>query len=178
MPMSALTLLLLIVTPVGAGLAQVQAPAGPPGQAVTATCSGSRSRLLGLAARPLSLPEMVAELERGCLALVEVRFRPGEDEIESISPTRFAQVARALSLAQGAYLITVPPERAPGFWPDTLQARRRSIRLRDELVHYGASASRLRDDPGWPATAPEVAPGTAVPILVRVPDTRLSPDLP
>ncbi|MEK6597251.1 MAG: hypothetical protein AABY91_02880, partial [Gemmatimonadota bacterium] len=87
------------------------------------------------------------------------------------------QVARALSLAQGAYSITVPPERAPGFWPDTLQARRRGIRLRDELVHYGASASRLRDDPGWPASTPEVAPGAAVPMLVRVPDTRLSPDL-
>lgn len=171
MPMSALTLLLLIVTPVGTALAQVQAPAGPPGQAVSATCSGNRSRLPGTATMPPSLPEMVAELERGCLALVEVRFRPGEDEIESISPTRFAQVARALSLARGAYSITVPPERAPGFWPDTLQARRRGIRLRDELVHYGASASRLRDDPGWPASTPEVAPGAAVPMLVRVPQS-------
>ena len=171
MPMSALTLLLLIVTPVGTALAQVQAPAGPPGQAVSATCSGSRSRLPGTATMPPSLPEMVAELERGCLALVEVRFRPGEDEIESISPTRFAQVARALSLAQGAYSITVPPERVPGFWPDTLQARRRGVRLRDELVHYGASASRLRDDPGWPASIPEVAPGAAVPMLVRVPQS-------
>lgn len=168
MPVLALTLLLLTMTPVETVLAQVQA--GPPGQAVAATCSGSRPRH-GLAPKPLSLGEMVSELERGCLALADVRFRPGEDEIESISPTRFAQVARALSLAQGAYSVTVPPERVAGFWPDTLQARRRGIRLRDELVHYGASQSRLRDDPGWPAPIPEVAPGAAVPMLVRVPQS-------
>jgi hypothetical protein len=169
MPVLAFTLSLLITTPVETVLAQAQA--GPPGQAVAATCSGSRSRLHGLAPKPLSLGEMVLELERGCLALADVRFRPGEDEIESISPTQFAQVARAIGLARGAYSVSVPPERVAGFWPDTLQARRRSIRLRDELVHYGASQSRLRDDPGWPASIPEVARGAAVPMLVRVPQS-------
>jgi hypothetical protein len=134
-------------------------------------CPGSRPRLLGLATRPLSLAEMVAELERGCLALEDVRFRPGQDTIESVSPSQFAQVARALGMAQGAYRVAVPPERGPGFQPDTLQARRRGARLRDELVHYGASPARLLEDPGWPTTPVVAAPGGAVPMLVRVPDS-------
>jgi hypothetical protein len=137
-------------------------PAPPP----VAACAGNHARG---GAKALSLPEMVEELRRGCLALVDVRFRPGEDTIESISPSQFAQVARAIGLAQGAYRVSVPPEQSPGFWPDTLQARRRGIRLRDELVHYGASPSRLRDDLGWPFTA-AVATGAAVPMLVRVPE--------
>jgi hypothetical protein len=135
-----------------------------------AGCRSTRPRvLLGLVARPLTLDEMVNELERGCLALDDVRFRPGQDTIVSLSPSRFAQVARALGLARGAYGIAVPAEASPGGAPDTVQARRRGTRLRDELVHYGASLTRLVEDPGWPIPPQVVAPGTAVPMLVRLP---------
>jgi hypothetical protein len=141
-----------------------QLPAAAP--AVIPVCPSSRPRaLLGLVVRPLTLNEMVDELERGCLALDEVRFRPGQDSIE-VSPTRLEEVARALGMAQGAYRVTVPAEGPPGAPPDTLQARRRGARLRDRLVHYGASSDRLLDDSGWsPLVA---APGVAVPMLVRV----------
>jgi hypothetical protein len=133
-------------------------------------CRSTRPRvLLGLVARPLTIDEMVSELERGCLALDDVRFRPGQDTIVSLSPSRFAQVARALGLARGAYGIAVPAEASPGEAPDTVQARRRGARLRDELVHYGASLTRLVEDPGWPMPPRVVAPGTAVPMLVRLP---------
>jgi hypothetical protein len=146
-------------------------PLRAPGSTVVAGCPSARPRvLLGLLARPLTLTEMVNQLERGCLALVEVRFLPGQDTIESLSPSRFAQVARALGMAQGAYRVMVPAEAAPGSPPDTLQARRRGMRLRDELVHYGGSASRLLEDSGWPTWPLVVAPGTAVPMLVRVPE--------
>ena len=119
--------------------------------------------------RQLTLTEMVNELQRGCLALDGVRFLRGQDTIESLSPAQFALVARALGMAQGAYQVTVPPEAAPGGPPDTLQARRRGTRLRDELVHYGASTTRLLEEPGWPISTLVVAPGAAVPMLVRVP---------
>ena len=150
-----------LVMALGSGMA------GPP--AVTG-CPGNGQRLLGPASRARSLPEMVAELQRGCLALEEVRFRPGQDTIESLSPAHFAEVARAIGMAQGAYRVAVPPERVPGFQPDTLQARRRGARLRDELVHYGASPGRLLEDPGWPTSPAVAAPGTAVPMLIRVPN--------
>lgn len=155
--------------------------AGPPGESQAgrtfpdgpedvAGCRSTRPRvLLGLVSRSLTLDEMVSELERGCLALDDVRFRPGQDTIVSLSPSRFAQVARALGLARGAYGIAVPPEASPGGAPDTVQARRRGTRLRDELVHYGASLTRLVEDPGWPVPAQVVAPGSAVPMLVRLP---------
>jgi hypothetical protein len=133
-------------------------------------CRSIRPRvLLGLVVRPLTLDEMVSELERGCLALDDVRFQPGQDTIISLSPSRFAQVARALGLARGAYGIAVPAEASPGGPPDTVQARRRGNRLRDELVHYGASLTRLVEDPGWPFPPQVAAPGTAVPMLVRLP---------
>jgi hypothetical protein len=135
-----------------------------------ADCRSIRPKvLLGLLARPLTLNEMVSELERGCLALDDVRFRPGQDTIVSVSPSRFAEVARALGLARGAYGIAVPAEASPGGPPDTLQARRRGTRLRDELVHYGASLSRLLEDTGSPIPPQVVAPGAAVPMLVRIP---------
>ena len=134
-------------------------------------CPSSRPRtLLGLMARPLTLSEMVDELERGCLALDEVRFRPGQDSIASPSPDRLEQVARALGMAQGAYRVTVPAEGLPGAPPDTLQARRREARLRDELVHYGASSERLLDDAGWRMSPLVAVPGAAIPMLVRVPN--------
>jgi len=145
-------------------------PAPSPASAAVAGCPGSRPRtLLRLLARPLTLAEMVNELERGCLALDDVRFRPGQDTIESLSPAQFALVARALGMAHGAYRVSVPPEAAPGWPPDTLQARRRGMRLRDELVHYGASLERLKEDPGWPISPLVVGPGAAIPMLVRVP---------
>ncbi len=147
--------------------------AGPPFGAFLAEvpgCPSARPRvLLGLLTRPLTLAEMVLELERGCLVLDEVRFRPGQDTIETLSPAHFAQVARALGMAQGAYRVTVPPEAAPGWPPDTLQARRRGMRLRDELVHYGASSDRLLDGPGGSTLPSVVALGAAVPMLIRVP---------
>ena len=132
-------------------------------------CAGTRPRVLfGLMVRPLTLERMVGELERGCLALEEVRFRAGQDTIEWLSPARFALVARALGMARGDYRVTVPPEAAPGEPPDTVQARRRGTRLRDELLHYGASWDRLVDDPGLPLPPRVAAPGGAVPMLVRV----------
>ena len=138
-------------------------PAGP------FECPGTQPRVLfGLLARPLTLEEMVHNLERGCLTLDDVRFRPGEDTIEMISPAQFVQVARALGLAEGFYRVSVPPEAAPGWPPDTVQARRRGTRLRDELVHYGASLERLRDEPAGPLPWFAVAPGTARPMLVRI----------
>lgn len=173
------TKLLLMLSLLVTGLT----PVGPPEfhwtrPLQTTTCIGNHSRLLGLLTRPLSLPEMVVQLERGCLALKDVRFRAGEDTIESISPAQFAQVARALGLVDGAYRVAVPPEQAPGLRSDTLQARRRGTRLRDELVHYGASPIRLLEDPGWPISPAVVAPGAVVPMLIRVPDPRFSPDSP
>jgi len=127
--------------------------------------------MLGLLTRQLTLAEMVSELERGCLALEEVRFTTGKDTIESLSPDRFAMVARALGMAQGLYRVSVPPEAAPGSPPDTLQARRRGVVLRDELIHYGASFQRLREDSGWPVSPLVVPLGTAIPMLVRISGT-------
>ena len=169
MPFGIVVLTHLLVAGSASGL-RTPPPPGPRPAAV-ANCPSARPRaLLGLVARPLTLAEMVSELERGCLALDDVRFRPGQDTIESLSPAQFALVARALVLAQGAYRIAVPPEAAPGLPPDTLQARRRGMRLRDELVHYGASSQRLLEDPGWPVSPLVVPPGAAVPMLVRVPN--------
>ena len=122
--------------------------------------------LFGLLGRPLTLAELVQELEKGCLALNDVRFRPGQDTIEVLSPAQLADVARALGMAQGAYRVTVAPEGAPGWPADTVQARRRATKLRDELVHYGASTVRLLE--GSVRPLPAVAPGSAVPMLVRV----------
>jgi hypothetical protein len=160
-------------------LAVMGASGGPAGSVPAsglvrmASCPSSRPRmLLGLLTRQLTLAEMVSELERGCLALEEVRFNTGQDTIESLSPAQFAMVARALGLAQGAYRVSVPPEAAPGSPPDTLQARRRGVLLRDELIHYGASSARLREDSGWPISPLVAAPGAAIPMLVRVPDPR------
>ena len=133
-------------------------------------CSSPRPRVvLGLLTRSLTLGEMVSELERGCLVLEDVRFRPGQDTIALLSPAQFALVARALGQAHGAFRVVVPPEAAPGSPPDTVQARRRGVRLLDELVHYGASASRLVLDEGSPSVSLPVAPGAAVPMLVRIP---------
>lgn len=144
----------------------------PPGESFD--CPGTRMPVLfGLRARPLTLSEMVDRLERGCLALDDVRFRPGEDTIELLSPARFAEVARALGMARGAYRVTVPAETAPGSPPDTVQARRRGTRLRDELVHYGASLQRLLEEPL--ATLPPyvVPPGMARPVLRRILERNL-----
>ncbi|HEU5220273.1 MAG TPA: hypothetical protein VFU23_16545 [Gemmatimonadales bacterium] len=155
------------------GTAASPPPARVTSQAVTSVldCPGMRPRaMLGLVARTLTLSEMVNELERGCLALDDVRFIPGQDTIESLSPAQFALVARALGMAHGAYQIMVPAEASPGGRPDTLQARRRGTRLRDELVHYGASSSRLLEDPRGLFPTVVVASGAAVPMLVRVPD--------
>jgi hypothetical protein len=165
-------MLILAGVLVGGPVSDHRANARPaPPTDLVANCPSARPRaLLGLVARPLTLTEMVSELERGCLALDDVRFRPGQDTIESLSPAQLALVARALGLAHGAYRVAVPPEAAPGLPPDTLQARRRGMRLRDELVHYGASSQRLLEDPGWPISPLVVPLGAAVPMLIRVPD--------
>jgi hypothetical protein len=163
-------LFLASILPAGAESGWAINPRLSPGPAMGAGCSSIRPRmLLGLFARPLTLPEMVQELERGCLALDDVRFRRGQDTIESISPARLAELARALGMAQGAYRVRVPPEAVSGWPPDTLQARRRGARLREELVHYGASERRLLEDSGSPASPLVVPPGEAVPMLIRVP---------
>lgn len=169
--MSLAELILSGVLAAGAGSARGVVIRAEPTPAGRVNCPSARPRsLLGLVARPLTLTEMVSELERGCLALDDIRFRAGQDTIESLSPAQLALVARALGLAHGAYRVAVPPEAAPGSPPDTLQARRRGMRLRDELVHYGASAQRLLEDPGWPISPLVVPPGAAIPMLVRVQD--------
>jgi hypothetical protein len=124
--------------------------------------------LFGLLARPLTLAEMVNQLKRGCLVLDEVRFRPGNHAIQVFSPAGFTQVARALGLAQGAYRVAVPVETAPGWPPDTVQALRRGVVLRDELVRYGASLERLLEEPGFPLMSFAVGRGAARPMLIRV----------
>ena len=88
--------------------------------------------------------------------------------IQISSPAGFAQVARALGLAQGAYRVAVPPETAPGWPPDTVQALRRGVVLREELVRYGASLQRLLEEPGMPHLPLAVGRGAARPMLVRV----------
>jgi hypothetical protein len=124
--------------------------------------------LFGLLARPRTLAEMVSRLERGCLVLDQVRFRPGNNSIQAFSPAGFSQVARALGLAQGAYRVAVPAERVPGWPPDTVQALRRGMVLREELVRYGASLRRLLEEPGMPHLPLAVGRGAARPMLVRV----------
>jgi hypothetical protein len=124
--------------------------------------------LLGLLTRPLTLAELVNQLERGCLVLDEVRFRPGNHTIQEYSPERFTQLARALGLAEGVYRVAVPAERAPGWPPDMVQARRREVVLREELVYYGASLERLVEEPGFPLLPRAVDWGSARPMLVRV----------
>ena len=137
--------------------------------AVPAECSGTMAPMLfGLLARPLTLAEMVNQLERGCLVLDEVRFRPGNHTIQAYSPEGFSQVARAIGLAQGAYRVAVPAETAPGWPPDTIQALRRGTVLREELVRYGASLVRLLEEPGLPAMPFVPGRGGARPLLVRV----------
>jgi hypothetical protein len=134
-----------------------------------AGCSGTTAPVLfGLLARPLTLAEMVSQLERGCLVLDEVRFRPGNTAIQTSSPAGFLQVARALGLAQGAYRVTVPPETAPGWPPDTVQALRRGVVLREELLRYGASRFRLLEEPGMVHPPLAASRGVARPMLVRV----------
>ena len=124
--------------------------------------------LFGLLARPLTLAEMVGQLERGCLVLDQVRFRPGNTAIRIASPAGLVQVARALGLAQGAYRVTVPPETIPGWPPDTVQALRRGVVLREELLRYGASRIRLLEEPGLDILPLAVSRGAARPMLVRV----------
>ena len=169
MPLRHLVLAALLLAGVSAGR-----PSGPlprPGRGQPAGCSGTRAPMLfGLLARPRTLAEMVSQLERGCLVLDEVRFRPGDHTIEVFSPSDFAQVARALGLAQGAYRVAVPAEATAGWPPDTVQARRRGAELRDELVHYGASLERLLEEPGFPLMSFAVARGAAIPMLLRVHD--------
>ena len=151
--------------------ARLPGPHPAPGRGVPPGCSGTTAPMLfGLLARPLTLAEMVNQLERGCLVLDEVRFRPGDHTILEFSPDRFAQLARAVGLAQGVYRVAVPAETAPGWPPDTVQARRREVVLREELLHYGASLVRLLEDPGFPAMPFAVGWGSARPILVRVDD--------
>jgi hypothetical protein len=136
-----------------------------------AGCSGTRAPMLfGLLARPLTLAEMVNRLERGCLVLDQVRFRTGNHAIQVFSPEGFVQVARALGFAQGAYRVAVPPEAAPGWPPDTVQAIRRGVALRDELVRSGASLKRLLEEPGFPVLPFAVGRGAARPMLIRVHD--------
>lgn len=150
-------------------------PARPPGphpalrRGVPSGCTGTTAPVLfGLLARPLTLKEMVSQLERGCLVLDEVRFRPGNQAIQIASPAGFVQLARALGLAQGAYRVTVPPEKAPGWPPDTAQALRRGVALREELLRYGASRVRLLEEPGFYLLPLAVSRGAARPMLVRV----------
>jgi hypothetical protein len=169
--MPELLLLLVLVGRAGGSAPDHLARTAVVAAAPALDCPGRHPLLLGIASRPLSLAEMVTELERGCLALGNVRFRLGQDTIESLSPAEFAQVARAIGLAQGVFRVAVPAERSSGSQPDTLQARRRGARLRDELVHYGASPVRLLEDPGWPTTPAVAGPGGAVPMLIRVPDS-------
>lgn len=151
-------------------VARNQAQAFPRGQLPgNRACAGTSSPLLfGLLSRPITLDEMVVELERGCLALDGIRFRPGQDTIEMLSPAHFAEVARALGRAGGTYRISVPPEGLPGMPINVVQARRRAIRLRDELMHYGASSLRLLEPEDSETLPPPVPPGTAIPMLVRV----------
>ena len=142
-----------------------------PRPGLPAGCSGTTVPILfGLLVRPLTLAEMVNQLERGCLVLDEVRFRPGNTAIQMASPAGFVQVARALGLAQGAYRVTVPPETAPGWPPDTVQALRRGVVLREELLRYGASRVRLLEEPGSYVLPLTVSRGAARPALVRVHD--------
>ena len=170
MPLRVVFLANLLIT--GGAWGWPASPVPAPGLARGVNCPSSRPKvLLGLLTRPLTLAEMVSELERGCLALGEVRFTTGKDTIESLSPDQFAMVARALGMAQGTYRVSVPPEAAPGSPPDTLQARRRGVLLRDELIHYGASLERLREDYGWPISPVVVPLGAAIPMLVRVPSS-------
>lgn len=162
-------LLGLLVWRPGLGLRAAPRLQQPPTPGIA--CGSGRPRtMLGLLTRPLTLGEMVSELERGCLALEDVRFRPGQDTIALLSPAQFALVARALGQAHGAFRVVVPPEASPGSPPDTVQARRRGVHLLDELVHYGASASRLVLDQSWGPVPLVAAPGAAVPMLVRVPE--------
>jgi hypothetical protein len=113
---------------------------------------------------------MVNQLERGCLVLDQVRFRPGNHALQGYSPAGFAQVARAIGLAKGAYRVVVPAEAMRGWPPDTVQALRRGSVLRDELVRYGASLERLLEDPGVPVMPGAAGRGGPRPMLVRVQD--------
>jgi hypothetical protein len=145
---------------------------GPePRPGIPVGCSGTSVPVLfGLLARPITLDEMVNHLERGCLVLDEVRFRPGNYAILEISPDWFAQLARALGLAQGAYRVAVPAESTPGWPPDTAQALRRGVALREELIRNGASMQRLLEEPGFPVVPFAVGRGLARAMLLRVDD--------
>jgi hypothetical protein len=155
----------------GGWLARPPGPHPGSGLAVPAECSGTTVPMLfGLLTRPLTLAEMVNQLERGCLVLDEVRFRPGTHALQEFSAAGFAQVARAIGLAQGAYRIAVPAEAMPGWPPDTVQALRRGGVLRDQLVRSGASLERLLEEPGVPPMPLLVGRGGARPMLVRVQD--------
>lgn len=170
MPLRFLVSAPLLFTTVVGRANPTAAPTSQTADSVDCPAVHSRS-LLGLLVRPITLSQMVSRLEAGCLALDDVRFRPGQDTIASLSPAQFAQLARALGMARGVYRVSVAPESTPGWPPDTLQARRRGTRLRDELMHYGASMDRLVDLPGWPLPPVAVSVGAAVPMLVRVPES-------
>ena len=167
MPLRHLVLATLLLA--GAWPARRPGPHPEPRRGVPSGCSGTTAPVLfGLLARPLTLAEMVSQLERGCLVLDEVRFRPGNTAIQISSPAGFVQVARALGLAQGDYRVTVPPETAPGWPPDTVQALRRGVVLREELLRYGASRFRLLEEPGMAHLPLAASRGAARPMLVRV----------
>jgi hypothetical protein len=162
---------LVLATLLLVGVWPARRPGPHPGtrRGMPAGCSGTTAPVLfGLLARPLTLAEMVGQLERGCLVLDEVRFRAGNTAIQISSPAGFAQVARALGLAQGAYRVMVPAETAPGWPPDTVQALRRGIVLREELARHGASLRRLLEGTGMPHPPLTASRGAARPMLVRV----------
>ena len=171
MPLPLRHLVLASLLLAGVWPARLPGPHPVPRRGMPSGCAGTTAPVLfGLLVRPLTLAEMVGQLERGCLVLDEVRFHPGNTAIQMSSPAGFAQVARALGLAQGAYRVTVPPETMPGWPPDTVQALRRGVVLREELLRYGASRVRLLEEPGFYLSPLALSRGAARPALVRVHD--------
>lgn len=87
--------------------------------------------------------QLQADLKRGHLVLDRIRFVPAAATLVPGADGMLAETARALSKASGRFVVVVPPEKEPGFPPDTVLSRRRAEEAFRRLVSAGSSPERL-----------------------------------
>ena len=93
------------------------------------------------------IESMVEALHRGHLILDEARFRPADDRLIDGAEPALERTARALSRAEGRFLVFVPIERDRTLPPDTVLGRRRAETALRRLLAAGSNPSRLIESP-------------------------------
>lgn len=86
---------------------------------------------------------MVNQLNRGRLVLEWAPFNPNNDHLAPGSDPLLRQTARALSQAEGRFMVYVPAELDPSFPPDTVLSRRRTAVAIQRLIAAGSNPRQL-----------------------------------